>query len=361
MSAVIQARIEQRLGGFTLDVDFASNGPVLGVFGRSGSGKTTLLHALAGLSKPKRCEVSVNGDVLAERPGGGWVPPERRGLAIVPQDPLLVPHLSTRGNLTFAPGAEAELEGSRGARVLDVLRLGPLLDRSPSTLSGGERQRVALGRAWLSRPRMLLLDEPAAALDAELAREVLALLLEAKRELDVPMLFVTHRAPELIALADDCLVLEEGRVVAQGAPLEVLAKPRAVGVAKLVGVDNLLRLSVLSHDEAGGVTLLDLGAGQALASPLCDAAVGASLDVGVQAEDILLCTTAPSATSARNVLRGSIAAADAIGHEVLISMRVGAEVLRVRVTPGAVRELGLEVGREVYALVKTTACHHLNG
>jgi molybdate transport system ATP-binding protein len=358
---MIQARIEQRFKDFSLEVDFASEGPVVGVFGRSGSGKTTLLHALAGLSKPARCELSVRGEVLAARPGGLWVPPERRGLAIVPQDPLLFPHLSIRGNLTFAPGAEEELDGARGARVLDVLRLGPLLDRSPGTLSGGERQRVALGRAWLSRPRMLLLDEPAAALDAELAREVLALLLEAKRELDVPMLFVTHRAPELIALADDCLVLEAGRVVAQGAPLDVLSKPRAVGVAKLVGVDNLLRLSVLGHDEAGGVTLLDLGGGQALASPLCVAAVGSAVDVGVQAEDILLCTTAPSATSARNVLQGSIEAADAIGHEVLISMKVGAEVLRVRVTPGAVRELGLEAGREVHALIKTTACHHLNG
>ena len=360
MSSMIEARIEQRLGDFRLEVDFASAGPVLGVFGRSGSGKTTLLHALAGLSKPSRCEVRVGGELLAQRPGGCWLPPERRGLALVPQDPLLFPHLSIRKNLAFAPGAEEELEGPHGARVLEVLRLASLLDRSPDTLSGGERQRVALGRAWLSRPRMLLLDEPSAALDAELAREVLALLLEAKRELGVPMLFVTHRAPELIALADDCLVLEDGRVAAQGAPIEVLAKPRAVGVAKLVGVDNLLRLSVLGHDEAGGVTLLDLGGGETLASPLCAAQVGAAVDVGVQAEDILLCTTAPSATSARNVLRGSIESADVIGHEVLISMRVGAEVLRVRVTPGAVRELGLEAGRGVFALIKTTACHHLS-
>jgi molybdate transport system ATP-binding protein len=358
---MIKAHIEQRLRGFSLDVDFESSGPVLGIFGRSGSGKTTLLHALAGLSKPSRCAVEVAGEELSRRPGGVWVPPERRGLAIVPQDPLLFPHLTTRGNLTFAPGAQEQLESSRGQKVLDCLRLRPLLERDPATLSGGERQRVALGRAWLSKPRLLLLDEPVSALDAELGREVLALLLEAKRELGVPMLFVTHQVSELIALADDCLVLDEGRVVAQGAPLDVLARPRAVGIAKLVGVDNLLRLSVLRHDEDGGVTMLDLGEGQALASPLCALPQGAAIDIGVQAEDILLCTSAPSATSARNVLHGRITATDAIGHEVLISMLVGCETLRVRVTPGAVRELGLIEGQEVFALIKTTACHHLSG
>ena len=240
-----------------------------------------------------------------------------------------------------------------------MLRLRPLLDRQPDALSGGERQRVALGRAWLSRPRLLLLDEPASSLDAELAREVLALLLEAKRELGVPMLFVTHRAPEILALADDCLVLEGGAVAAQGLPLSVLARPRAVGVAKLVGVDNLLRLNVRSHDEEGGVTLLDLGHGLELASPLCTASVGEAVDVGLYAEDVILCREAPQAISARNTLPGTILAADRIGHEVLVTVRIGERTVRVRVTPSAERELGLAAGQEVFALIKTTACHHL--
>jgi molybdate transport system ATP-binding protein len=273
----------------------------------------------------------------------------------------LFPHLSIRANLVYAPGAAAELAGPWGQKVLDVLRLGPLLEREPGNLSGGERQRVALGRAWLSKPRLLLLDEPLSGLDGELAREVLVLLFEAKRSLGVPMVFVTHRASELIALADDCLVLDEGRVVAQGPPLDVLSRPQATGPAPLIGVDNLLRLEVLRHDEASGVTLLDLGGGQELASPLCAANPGESLVVGVRAEDILLCRAAPSATSARNVLEGRIDATDAIGHEVLISMRVGSQRLRVRVTPGALRELDLRVGCAVFALLKTTACHHLEG
>lgn len=358
---MIEARIRRRWRDFSLDVELSSAGPVLGVFGSSGSGKTSLLHALAGLTRCDLCEVSVQGELLARRPGGIWVPPERRGLALVPQDPLLFPHLSIRANLGYAPGASEELESEFGKRVLEVLRLEPLLDRKPETLSGGERQRVALGRAWLARPRMLLLDEPASALDAELSREVLALLLQAKRQLGVPMVFVTHSASALIALADDCVVLDSGRIAAQGAPLEVLARPRAVGLARLVGLDNLLRLTVLRHDEGAGVTFLDLGLGCELAAPLSALAVGARVDVGVQAEDILLCATPPSATSARNVLRGKVEACDVIGHEVLVSMRVGRETLRARVTPGAARDLGLETGQILHALIKTTACHHLAG
>lgn len=358
---MIRARILLRLRRFTLDVEFASGGPVLGVFGPSGSGKTTLLHSLAGLIGAERASVAAGGTTLAERPGGVWTPPEKRGLALVPQDPLLFPHLSTRSNLAYAPGSKGELNGPRGRRILDVLRLWPLLERNPRTLSGGERQRVALGRALLSRPRMLLLDEPVSSLDAELAREVLALLLEAKRELSVPMLFVTHRAAEILALADDCLILENGGVAAQGPPLSVLSRPRAIGIAKLVGVDNLLRLEVKRHDEEGGVTMLDLGSGLDLASPLCTASVGEPVDVGIYAEDIILCRHAPEATSARNSLPGRILSADRIGHEVLVTLEVGRRTLRVRVTKGAATEFGLNAGQQVFALIKTTACHHLNG
>lgn len=227
------ARIHHRFRGFVLDVEFDSPGPVLGVFGRSGSGKTTLLHALAGLFRPQRAEVRVFGETLDHRPGGTWLPPERRGLALVPQDPLLFPHLSTRRNLTYAPGAARELDGERGRRIVEVLRLGPLLERNSRTLSGGERQRVALGRALLSRPRLLLLDEPAASLDDELVHEVLALLVATKHALGVSMVFVTHRAAELRTIADDCLILDAGRVVAKGPPDDVLPRFPAPPLASL--------------------------------------------------------------------------------------------------------------------------------
>jgi molybdate transport system ATP-binding protein len=353
--ALLEARVRQAFRGFALDVELASDGPVLGVFGASGSGKTTLLRAVAGWLRPDAGRVAVAGRVLCERPGGTWLPPERRRLAPVVQDALLFPHLDVRGNLAYAPGAGPRLAGAAGRRIVEVLRLAPLLERGVANLSGGERQRVALGRALLAEPALLLLDEPTSALDAELARDVLALLLEVKRELRVPMLFVTHKVSELLALADDCVVLERGRLAAQGAPVEVLKRPRALGVANLAGVDNLLRLPVLRHDEAGGVTLLELGPGVALAAPLCDAAPGSAVGVGLYADEVMLCLERPSGLSARNALPCAVRRLDAVGHEVLVELEVGGRALRARVTPAAARELGLGPGARVVALVKTSS------
>jgi molybdate transport system ATP-binding protein len=281
-------------------------------------------------------------------------------LALVPQQALLFPHLSTRANLTFAPGAAAELASPRGRRIVEVLRLEGLLARRAATLSGGERQRIALGRALLARPRLLLLDEPAASLDAELQREVLALLAQSKQELGVAMLFVTHRPAELLALADDCIVLEHGAVVEQGAPIDVLAKAAPRGLGSLVGVDNLLRLPLQRDDAACGTSWLDLGAGQSLCVPWCGGAPGRSIDIGLYAQDVILCKQAPSATSARNALPCHVTALSSIGREVLVTVLAGAQELRVRITAGAAVELGLGVGEAVVALIKTTACHRLD-
>jgi len=356
---MLEARIRHRFRGFSLDVELASEGPVLGVFGASAGGKTTLLHALAGLLRTQEAHVVVRGRELAARPGGTWVRPEQRGLALVTQEPLLFPHRSVRGNLTFAPGAEQRLSSAEGERILEVLRIAPLLERGVEHLSGGERQRVALGRALLADPRLLLLDEPTSALDAELARDVLGLLLQVKRELEVPMVFVTHRAAELLALADDCAVLEAGRVVAQGPPVEVLKRPRALGVARLLGVDNLLRLPVLRHDEAGGVTLLELGPGLALAAPLCQGAAGHAVDVGFYADEVMLCLEPPAGLSARNALPCEVCSIDAVGHEVLVGLGVGDTRIHARLTPAAARELELAEGGRAIALVKTAAVHVL--
>ena len=299
---MLEIQIRHGFRGFALDAELTTAGPVLGFFGASGSGKTTLLHAIAGLLRPQHARIVVRGREVCALPGGTWVPPERRRFALVTQDPLLFPHRSVRGNLAFAPGAGERLAGEAGRRVLEVLRIAPLLDRGIDNLSGGERQRVALGRALLTDPRLLLLDEPTSALDAELSRDVLGLLLQVKRELGVPMVFATHRVPELLALADDCVVLETGRPIAHGPPVEVLKRPRALGVAALVGVDNLLRLPVVGHDEEGGVTLLGLGSGLSLVAPFCGAVPGSVLDVGLYADEVLLCLEAPAGLSARNAL-----------------------------------------------------------
>jgi molybdate transport system ATP-binding protein len=356
---MLELLVRHRFRGFALDLELSTQGPVLGVFGASGSGKTTLLHVLAGLLRPQEARIVVRGRVLAERPGGSWLPPERRGLALVTQEPLLFPHRNVRGNLAFAPGADARLESAAGVRILEVLRIAPLLDRGVEHLSGGERQRVALGRALLADPQLLLLDEPTSSLDAELARDVLGLLLQVKQELEVPMVFVTHRAAELLALADDCAVLESGGLAAHGPPVEVLKRPRALGVAQLLGVDNLLRLPVVRHDEPGGVTLLRLGPELSLAAPLCQAAPGSPVDVGFYADEIMLCLETPAGLSARNALPCEVRSIDVVGHEVLVGLAVGDATLHARLTPAAATELGLAEGTRAVALVKTAAVHVL--
>ncbi len=356
---MIRAKILVQTPTFRLDVDFESKGPVLGIFGPSGSGKTTLLHSLAGWRKPQNCRIEVQGRELAQLPGGSWLPPEKRALGIVPQNALLFPHLSVEKNLTYSPGAAQRLDGDKGRHIVDLLRLKPLLARRTDTLSGGERQRVALGRAWLSDASMLLLDEPAASLDSDLAREVIALLLQAKTELQMPMVFVTHRISELLALADDCLVLNEGKIEAQGPPLEVLASPKNLGLANRDGIDNLLRVQVLDHDSHTGITQVDLGDNTPLNIPLTDAAIGSELHVGVRAEDIILCTQPPGPTSARNTLQGKIQTLSPMGPGLLISIRVGHQNLQAKITPGAAQELELDTGKATFLLIKTHSCHPL--
>ncbi|MBX3473955.1 MAG: molybdenum ABC transporter ATP-binding protein [Planctomycetes bacterium] len=358
--SILECRIIHRQGKFTLDVKLDSAGPVLGVFGASGSGKSTLLHVIAGLIKPREADISVRTRRVCRLPGGVWVPAERRNLAIVTQDPLLFPHLSVRGNLCYAPGAGGEFESDTGLHARAVLRLDPLLSRSVRNLSGGEKQRVALGRALMSRPDVLLLDEPTSALDSELAREVMALLLRVKTELKVPMIFVTHKAGELMALADDCAVLESGSVVAQGAPVNVLARPRALGVANLVGVDNLLRAPVLRHEPEDGVSILALGKGAELAVPICTADKGSKVSIGLYADEILLCLEKPAGISARNLLETSIESVDEIGHEVLVLLAVGDHRLKARITPAAAKSLGLVAGMPVVGVIKSAACHLLS-
>ncbi len=349
----IEVALRHRFRDFALDAAFASDGPVTGIFGPSGSGKSTLLHLIAGLIPSRGATVRIDGESLT------GLPPERRRAALVPQDPLLFPHRSTLHNLTYAQGARAALASRDGERILDVLRLGALLERRPSSLSGGERQRVALGRALLARPRVLLLDEPTSSLDVALARDVLALLGDIRRAFGTLMLFVTHRANELVGLADDCVVLDGGRLVAQGPPMEVLARPRTLGVAHLAGVDNRLALPVAAHAEADGLSWLDLG-GARLAVPLADAAVGTEVRVGVRADDVLLCRTAPSGISARNVLSAVVRSIDRAGHDVLVRVAIGGTDLLVRITPGALAELALQPEDPIVVVLKSSACHILD-
>lgn len=348
--AILDVAITHRFSRFALDVKFSSDGPVLGIFGPSGSGKSTILHAIAGLFAPKVADISVRTRTVQSHLGT-FVAPERREIGYVTQDALLFPHLSVRQNLLYAPRADG-LDSLNAKRILDVLRLEPLLKRAPANLSGGEKQRVALGRALLSQPQLLLLDEPMSALDAALSREVLALLLEVKEVLRVPMVLVSHRAHEIAALCDECIVLNEGKIAAKGAPLEVLARP-----GHSAGFDNILRLEITRHERDKGISWLELGSGQELAAPLSERALGSRASVGIFADEIILCLENPRGLSARNVLAAMVRSTVESGPDTIVNLKIGqAHTLLAHVTHSAAAELNLTQGREVFAIIKTSGC-----
>jgi molybdate transport system ATP-binding protein len=222
---MIDVDIAQRVGSFALDVKFAADAPIVGLFGRSGSGKTTVVNAIAGVGTPHRGTIRMNGEVLFDSARRIDVRPEHRRVGYVFQDALLFPHLDVEANLTYGqrlrPPAERVIEEQR---VVDLLGLGPLLGRRPRTLSGGERQRVAIGRALLAQPRILLMDEPLASLDVPRKREILAYVERLRDELAIPIVYVSHAVDEIAHVADTIVVLAEGKCVAVGDVDEMLPR-----------------------------------------------------------------------------------------------------------------------------------------
>jgi molybdate transport system ATP-binding protein len=214
---MLRIDVVKKLGEFSVEVAFTSAGRVTGLFGASGAGKTSLVSMIAGLVTPDRGVIAINGDVLYDDTAGVNVPPHRRRIGYVFQDARLFPHLSVAQNLDYGRRMNRLAHDAvQEHRINDLLDIGHLLDRRPGGLSGGERQRVALGRALLSRPRLLLLDEPLGALDEERKAEILPYLMRMRDEADVPMVYVSHDADEMRQLATDIVLLKRGRVAAFG-------------------------------------------------------------------------------------------------------------------------------------------------
>jgi molybdate transport system ATP-binding protein len=330
---MIELDLHLDLARFTLDVRATLDAPVTALVGRSGSGKTSLVESIAGLRRA-RGRVAINGVDIAH------LPPERRGIGYVPQDVALFPHLDVAANIRFASRDE-----SRFMSLCDTLELAPLLARSPASLSGGERQRVALARALMTRPRLLLLDEPLASIDQPL-REKILLYLRRVRDLGVPMIYVTHQPFEAIALATSCVLLDDGRVVAQGPPRDVLGD-------FATDVDNVLEVDHPHHDAARGVTHVTTAAGLALALPYDEVATATfPLIVRISGEEIVVFGEKPASISARNVLPGTVAARR--DREGIVDLTVTTpEPLRVRVTRAAADELALAAGKRVWLAIRS--------
>jgi len=363
ISSELEVRIRKRFpnpeGSFILNVHFRALAGFTILFGASGAGKTTLLDCIAGLTDPDDGRIVIGGEDLYDSEKKRNVAAWKRRIGYVHQDLALFPHLTAEENVAYGLRTLSAAERKQLSReMLEAFRIDHLRDRRPAQISGGERQRVALARALVTEPRALLLDEPLAALDRPTKSSLVGDLRKWNQHHRVPILFVTHNGEEVFALGDEVIVLDAGRIVAQGQPHEVMHAPRLETVAHLSGFENIFDATVLALHEDRGTMTCRLGNGKVdLETPLVRAEVGSRLRVGVRAGDLLLATEKPRGLSARNVLRGTIQRLEQ--RDVIVSAMVdcGSTEFEVHLTLSARDTLQLGPGKKVWVVVKTHSCH----
>jgi len=359
----LKVAVEKRLGSFLLDVAFDAPTPgIVALFGPSGCGKSTTINIIAGLVVPDHGEISLGEDVLLDTRRKIAIAAERRGIGYVFQDARLFPHLNVASNLRYAQRRARRAPYVSLERVLAMLDLEPLLSRRVHRLSGGERQRVALGRALLSQPRLLLLDEPLAALDRDRREEVLPYLETLRDQLSIPMIYVSHQFDEVLRLATHIVLMQAGKVAAEGGITQMSLDPKLRALIGPDAVGAVIDGTVLGEDAASGLTRVRVGNGE-LKIEAARLVAGARMRVQLLARDVIVSTRMPQYLSVRNSLPGVVTAIDDDGTGnagdlgsdlVSIDIGAGASIL-ARVTRAATRELELAVGAAVWALVKAVS------
>ncbi len=362
--AGLQVRVRRTLasedGGFQLDVAFAVEKGITILFGPSGAGKTTVLDCIAGLAHPDQGRISAGERVLFDSEEGINLAATERKIGYVFQDLALFPHLTVEANVAYGlSGIKAEDRKQRVAGALESLGISELRARRPAELSGGERQRVALARALVTEPTVLLLDEPLAALDMPVRMKIAEDLRRSIQALPIPVLYVTHSRDEVFMLGERMLMLERGKIIAEGTPHQVMSAPRSETVAQLAGFENVFDAQVTSIHEERGTMMCRVGGGEVeLETPLVRADVGSKLRVGISAGDVLLATSAPVGLSARNILPGKLLSLWQRDMIVVARVDCGVE-MSVHLTLAARDSLQLAPGRPVWLIVKTHSCHLL--
>ncbi len=352
---MLDVDIRHHFGDFGLRVAFQAGPGITALFGRSGAGKTTVINAVAGLLKPQDGHVHLDGKPLFDSARNIFVPPAQRQLGYVFQDARLFPHLNVQDNLNFGRRYAAPARaGASPDDVIELLGIGALLKRAPNTLSGGEKQRVALGRALLSRPRMLLMDEPLASLDGPRKQEILPYL-EQLRDgpLGLPILYVSHAVDEVARLADTLVLIQNGKVRTQGPLFDVMADPAAVPLLGVREAGAVIEADVTAHAE-DGISTLSISAGR-LELPGVRARIGSRVRLRVLAQDVILSRDRPDGLSSVNVLPVVIEDVHpGDGPGAAIALRAGQDRLLARVTARAVSDLKLHKGMRCYAILKAT-------
>jgi molybdate transport system ATP-binding protein len=352
----IEVDVAHRLGVFTLELRFTSRGRLTAFFGQSGSGKTSLVNVIGGLIRPDRGRVAVDATTLTDTAAGIFVPTHRRRVGYVFQEGRLFPHLTVRQNLLFGrwfrPPRERKIELET---VVDLLGIGHLLHRRPGALSGGEKQRVAIGRALLASPRLLLMDEPLAALDEERKAEILPFIERLRDEAEVPIIYVSHSLAEVSRLADSIVVLRNGRMVASGDPAEVLSRSELVPEDAVEEAGAVIEARISQHDRQFGLTILQSKAGL-IRAPYLDLPAGTIVRLRIRARDVMIANAPPVGLSALNVLAGKVVELRNSGETVVeVAIDCNGVKLSARLTRKSVETLRLVPELPVYAILKSVA------
>ena len=351
---MLSVDVRHRLGAFELEAAFESSGRLTALFGPSGSGKTSLVNLIGGLMRPDRGSIAAGGRVLVDTKAKVFLPRHRRRIGYVFQDARLFPHMSVRQNLRygrfFTPASEryADMDG-----IVEMLGIGHLLERRPAMLSGGEKQRVAIGRALVASPKLILMDEPLASLDEARKAEILPYVERLRDETGVPIVYVSHSIAEVARLATDIVVLSGGKVVVAGPTTEVAQRLDLLPEEERGEGGSVLEMSVAELDEAFGMTTLSSVAGK-IHVPATGLEVGRTVRVRIRARDVMVATERPQGLSALNVLDGAV---DRVSpsNGALADVRIDCrgQMVMARITRLSVHELGLKPGLPVFAVVKS--------
>ncbi|HSH98289.1 MAG: molybdenum ABC transporter ATP-binding protein [Methylophilaceae bacterium] len=352
--AVIDIDLKFERPAFKLHAKFSSDHLATGLFGPSGSGKSTLLSLLAGLICPQDGHFILDGVPLIDCSQGIHVAAHQRRIGMVFQESRLFPHLSVKANLSYGLKLLAEKDQRfTMQKIVDLLEIGELLTQKPDQLSGGQKQRVALGRALLTSPRLLLLDEPLAALDVRLRNQILPFLRRVKEETAIPMLYVSHSIDETLFLTQQLAIIEEGEIVASGDFHDVMHDRRALNLAQSLGLDNLLHARLIENHAALGYGLAQCG-DHTIVIPHGGHQVGDEIAIAFSSSNVALSTQRLAHVTIQNQLRGVVASIEVIDYRTLVSVDVGFKLV-AEVSAKSVEALGLTMGSEVYCLVKTQA------